>query len=338
MDIFSVYVPDSEYFPTLKEVTEFKNSYWEEKILKTELLGDNVFSYLKPEGMISMRLSHPEHALSFDRVPRRNNDNFKTSQSSGDKFSEFDFQKLGDFYVGDMIKLSRVDTISVPGENTNIPCQMYFMTERFFITGAEYMAEGRLLFHSSMRQVRDLVDAEGYMIVKDRKETLKLKNIKVEQTLRFQNKQPRFCQEVYDETTKSLHIMSDEEFTSLCSVLDNSLREGCVQVVTNIHIDDASQVASKMWKSASVCDIQLAGAVQGVKGSESNNIILGLTDTATISLGRLFDRICTDFVRLGNEGFECYDSFTNKVEKVKMPVGAVLSDLPAKAEISPFKG
>ena len=283
MDIFRVYVPDTEYFPTMKEVTEFKNDFWEDKILRNEILGENVFSYLKPEGMISMRLSHPEHVLLFDR-------------------------------------------------------QLYFMIETFFISGAKYMAEGRLLFHSSMRQVRNLVDTEGYMIMKDRKETIKLKNLKVEQTLRFQNKQPRFCPEVYDETTKSLHIMSDDELSSLCSLLDNSLREGCVQVVTNIHIDDASQVASKMWKSASVCDIQLAGALHGVKGSESNNIILGLTDTATISLGRLFDRICTDFVRQGNEGFECYDSFTNKIEKVKMPVGVVLSDLPAKAEISPFKG
>ena len=68
-----------------------------------------------------------------------------------------------------MLELCRVDTISVPGENTNIPCQLYFMIETFFITGAEYMAEGRLLFHSSMRQVRNLVDTEGYMIMKDRK-------------------------------------------------------------------------------------------------------------------------------------------------------------------------
>ena len=56
MDMFREYVPKNEYFPTVKEVTDFKNEFWEEKILKTEMLEENVFTYLKPEGMISMRL------------------------------------------------------------------------------------------------------------------------------------------------------------------------------------------------------------------------------------------------------------------------------------------
>ena len=106
MDLFREYVPSNEYFPTLSEVIEFKNQYWEDKILRTELLGENVFSFLKPEGIASMRLSHPQHALSFDRVPRRNPEGCKTSQTSCDNFSEFEFKKLGDFHVGDMIKLS----------------------------------------------------------------------------------------------------------------------------------------------------------------------------------------------------------------------------------------
>lgn len=106
MDSFREYVPSNEYFPTLSEVIEFKNQYWEDKILRTELLGENVFSFLKPEGIASMRLSHPQHALSFDRVPRRNPEGCKTSQTSCDNFSEFEFKKLGDFHVGDMIKLS----------------------------------------------------------------------------------------------------------------------------------------------------------------------------------------------------------------------------------------
>jgi hypothetical protein len=155
MDMFKEYVPSTEYFPTVKEVTDFKNQYWEDKIMKTEMLDGNVFSYLKPEGMISLRLSHPEHAFSFDRVPRRNPTGDKTSQSSGDKFSNFSYRKLGNLYVGDMIKLSQVDYISVPGGNERIPCQMYLLIKEFYITGTSYMAEGFVFFHSSMRQMRD---------------------------------------------------------------------------------------------------------------------------------------------------------------------------------------
>ena len=47
------------------------------------------------------------------------------------------------------------------------------------------------------------------------------------------------------------------------NMLEDSLVTGCVQIVTNIHIDDASQVQSKVCKSASVFDIQIAGAPPG---------------------------------------------------------------------------
>ena len=338
MDMFKEYVPPTEYFPTVKEVTDFKNEYWEEKIMKTEMLDGNVFSYLKPEGMISLRLSHPDHALSFDRVPRRNPSGDKTTQSSGDKFSDFSFRKLGNFFVGDMVKLSRVDYISVPGENQRIPCQMYLLITAFYITGTSYMAEGFMLFHSSMRQMRDRVTTDSFIIVKDKLESFKLADLKLEQTLRSQNVQPIFCPSVYDEQNQVLVRMTDLQVTSINTLLEVSLQTGCVQVVTNLHIDDASQVNSKVWKSASVFDVQLAGAGAGIKGNEFNNMILGLTDTATISLKRLFDGICADFVRLGSTGFECFDMFTKQIEKVKVPVAAVLSDLPAKAEISPFTG
>ena len=70
MDLFREYVPATEYFPTLKEITEFKNEYWEDKIMTTDILEENVFSYLKPEGIISMRLAHPEHALSFESTKK----------------------------------------------------------------------------------------------------------------------------------------------------------------------------------------------------------------------------------------------------------------------------
>ena len=51
---------------------------------------------------------------------------------------------------------------------------------------------------------------------------------------------------------------------------------------------------------------------------------------------RLIIGICHS--RLERDGFECYDDFTGKIEKVKIPIGAVLGDLPAKAEITPFTG
>ena len=40
------------------------------------------------------------------------------------------------------------------------------------------------------------------------------------------------------------------------NMLEDSLVTGCVQIVKTIHIDDASQVQSNVWKSASVIDIQ----------------------------------------------------------------------------------
>ena len=132
------------------------------------------------------------------------------------------------------------------GEIANIPCQMYFRIQSFFINGSDYMAEGILLVHSSMRQMRQRVATKGYILLKNRKEAVKLSNLRLNQSLRHQNIEPMFCYEVYDETTRSLTRMTEEELAGVCSELDDSLREGCVQVVTNIHIDDASQVNSKM--------------------------------------------------------------------------------------------
>ena len=222
--MFREYVPDHEYFPTLKEVTDFKNEYWEEKILKTEMLDENVFTYLKPEGMISLRLSHPKHAFSFDRVPRRNDGGVKTSQSSGEKFSKFDFLKLGDFYVGDVIKLIRVDMILVPGERQRVPCQMYLMIQSFYVSDSDYFAEGNLFFHSSMRQMRDLVDVDSYIKLKDSWISIKMKDLKLEQTLRHHNLLPTFCPSVYDERQQAMIRLSAQELASFESKLDVSLR------------------------------------------------------------------------------------------------------------------
>jgi hypothetical protein len=55
-------------------------------------------------------------------------------------------------------------------------------------------------------------------------------------------------------------------------------------VVTNIHVDDDCQVQRKVWESASVCDIQIAGGQAGVKGKEFNNIIVVLSDYIELQL------------------------------------------------------
>ena len=140
-----------------------------------------------------------------------------------------------------------------------------------------------------------------------------------------------------ENTPDILYGLPAGELHALENSLNISEQRACVNVVVNLHVDDASQVQSKMWKSASVCDMQFAGAGAVVKGGEYNNVILALTDTSSISLKRLFDGMVGEFKRLEN-GFKCYDSFSDKVETVKAPIAAVFCDLPAKAEVTPFKG
>ena len=339
MEILQIYVPRTEYFPTFLKVVNFKNKFWEGKLLETKEMDGNIFTFLRPEGMIALRLANPKHALEFDRVPRRNLGGLTTTQSSAKKFCEFQFRKLGNLLVGDLVKLGWMEEVSVEGQVQKIPCQMYFLITDFYIEQSTYKADGKYFIHSSSQQPRLRVPEECFMQVKDKKAVVNFEALKFEDTLRFSNDHPRYCPYMYDEAApRTMHLMPDEDFRSINTSLELSMRRGCVQVVTNIHIDDASMVQSKVWKSASVCDIQIAGAPPGIKGNEFNNMIIGLTDTSKISLRRLFDGVCEQFVRLGTEGFECYDSFTNKIEKVKLPVAAVFSDLPAKAEITPFTG
>ena len=77
---------------------------------------------------------------------------------------------------------------------------------------------------------------------------------------------------------------------------------------------------------------QIAGAKQGYKGSESNNMILALTPTTKISLKRLFDTVTEDLVNLQDDGFEAFDCFSGEVVKVKLPVTCIQGDLPAKGK------
>ena len=343
MDIMKMYVPATEYFPTIKEVIDFTFDYWHNKILETRIDEGNVLAFLRPEGILAMRLSNPIQSLTFDRVPRKNANNEVTSQSSSGKFNSFEFMKLGDFLKGDLVKLKNVGEIAMEGYEGKVPCQFYFQITAFYIKEEEYKVEGNYFFHSSLPEMtclRDRVnDNDAFILVKNVKGDLNFQDLKFDQTLRSRNIQPTYSRYMYDEATPNLmYMMSDPLFQETQNSLGVSEQAGCLNIVINIHIDDASMIQSKMWKSASVCDIQLAGSPAGVKGNEFNNIIVGLTDTSKISLKRLFDGICGEFVNINRDGFECYDCFTGKIEKVKAPVAAVFGDLPAKAEISPFKG
>ena len=178
-----------------------------------------------------------------------------------------------------------------------------------------------------------------YILVNSLNEDIPFENLTYDQTFRSKNLRPTFSRFEYSENNPSLLTpMRNDDYEEIVNSLALSEQQGCVQVVCYLHIDDASQVQSKMWKSASVFDIQLAGAPAGIKGGESNNMILALTDTSKISLRRLFDNMCGEFQRIDAEGFTCFDCFSGKVEKVKMPIAAVFGDLPARAEITPFKG
>ena len=341
MDILKIYVPLAEYFPTFREVADFKFEHWESKIFESRVEDGNVFSFLHP-GIIAMRLANPVLSKSFDRVPRKSSKVEITSQISAEKFKTFEYRKLGNFLQGDVIKLSKPGKITMEGYVEKVQCQLYFQVEGFYIEGNQYSMTGKFYFHSSlpeMNYLRDRVnDTDCFIQIKNLVGDLVFDKVCFKQTLRFQNQQARFSKFRYDESTPPvLYQIPTSDLTDIQNSLTISERDACVQVVTNLHIDDASQVQSKMWKSASVCDIQFAGTPAGMKGNEHNNVILSLTDTSKISLKRLFEGIGGEFQRLSS-GFHCFDSFSGQVELVKAPIAAVLCDLPAKAEITPFTG
>ena len=343
LDILRVYVPVTEYFPTMDDVVNFKNEFWESKIFETRIDQGNVFSFLRPEGMVALRLGNPVLSGLFDRVPRKTLNSDITTQSSASKFKEFAFRKLGNLLVGDLVQLDFEYKIVMEGHAEKVPCKVFFHIQGFYIQGSEYKVEGKYFFHSSLQEMQYLRARVGnndcFIMIRNLVGDLKFGDMKYCHTLRSRNQQPSYCPYMYDEgTSQFMYQMPGQQLDEIKNSLNISMQESCVQVMCNLHVDDASQVSSKMWKSCSVFDLQLAGAPAGVKGGESNNIILGLTDTSKISLKRLFDGMCEEFVRLERDGFECFDCFTGKIEKVKLPVGAVFGDLPAKAEITPFIG
>ena len=69
-----------------------------------------MLSYLKPQAIVKMHLAHPEKSMSFDRCSREDVDNRfgLTSQSSADRYREFDHVKAGDLLVGDFFPLPQI--------------------------------------------------------------------------------------------------------------------------------------------------------------------------------------------------------------------------------------
>ena len=148
---------------------------------------------------------------------------------------------------------------------------------------------------------------------------------------------PVYSMFLYDENDPgNLIVMPARDLACLEARLENSLQDPAILVPINVHLDDASMVSTKAWKSASLVQIQIAVAEPGFKGSESNNMIIALSPTTNISLKSLFDNLIQDLLNLQEEGFEAYDCVTGKVVKVKMPVCCVQGDLPAKGEIIPL--
>ena len=113
---------------------------------------------------------------------------------------------------------------------------------------------------------------------------LELTELNFRNSLRWQNSVPTYSSFIFDESNNQyLGNLDDRLYNQVKTKLDASLRDDFVKIPINIHIDDASMVLSKVWKSGSVCGIQISGAQPGQKGNEHFNMILCLTPTMKIS-------------------------------------------------------
>merc|ERR1740137_98919 len=133
LDVFRLYVPEEEYMPTMEDVVEYKNEFWERKLYETRNEDGNVLSFLRPEGMISLRMGNPKLSSLFDRVPRKTQNSEITTQSPAEKFKSFTFRKLGNLLVGDLVELSDVGEIVMEGYDVKIPCKIFFHIKGFYI-------------------------------------------------------------------------------------------------------------------------------------------------------------------------------------------------------------
>ena len=325
----------------------FRFSYWEDKLFSKRTVGNSILASLRPEGMVSMRLGNPTKTDLFDRCPRSsvNSAGVKgiTSQSSALKYKQFQFSKLGEFLRGDLVQLEGEDDIR--NENGEVQsCSTYLHIKSFTREESLYCATGDIFIHSSSQVIqRNAVQLEShdcYVSVKNKRAQLKrLEDLKFNMTLRANDKVPKYSKFVYNEDNPSqMEILDPAALLQIETRLQHSLDDPAVVVPVNVHLDDASMVATKMWKSASVVSIQLAGAESGYKGSDSNNMIIALSPTLKISLKSIFENLIADLVNLQEDGFEAFDCFSNAVVKVKLPVACIQGDLPAKGEVTPFTG
>ena len=200
MDVLKIYVADTEYFPSFNDIVNFKFDYWENNIIVTRETEGNVFTFLKPEGMISLRLAHPVHAL------RKNPGNVITSQSSAQKFQKFEFRKLGDLYVGDIVQMRGLGEVAVEGQVDKVSCQLYFQILGFHIQGKSYKVEGQYFIDSTLPQLTNRVNQDCLLKIKLRTDILDFEDIKLEDTLRYRSEQPSFCRYIYDEAAPQFKL------------------------------------------------------------------------------------------------------------------------------------
>ena len=314
---------------------------------QTLLDGNNVLAYLDPAGLISLRLSNPRHSHNFDRTMRKSYDKQGTqgisSQSSATKFISLDFRKLGKILRGDLVALGEPGNLRVQGFANRQPCRYFFHVNKFHKKDDEYFATGSIWVHSSFVGLQPFVaqleSHDCYVSVAEMSSVEKsFSLLDYESSCRALQIDPIYSSVIYsDNNPGTLGLLTPAQRNSLARRLEDSLEDSAVKVPINIHCDDASMVTSKMWRSASVIGCQIAGATAGVKGSEHNNFIVALTPTVKISLKRVFDEVIQKLVFL-EDGFDTFDCFSGQVEKVKIPVTIVMSDLAAKAEVTPLKG
>lgn len=217
--------------------------------------------------MIGMRLGNPKKANLFDRSPRtlHNQAGVKgiSNQSSALKYQSFEFRKLGLFLTGDLIELETLGDIKTPGQNESQPCTLYFHVKSFNIKDLDYNVTGDIFIHSRFQGLRQnlaqLESEDCYVGVKNmRGTTKKMEDLKYDRTLRANDQNPVYSRLVYDEADPgNLVTMSNPEWLQLDQRLEVSKDKAVVQVPLNLHLDDASMVVTKMWKSASVVTIQV---------------------------------------------------------------------------------
>lgn len=225
---------------------------------------------------------------------------------------------------------------------TTILSQLYLQIDSFFIKGKEYFVECSVFIHSSSQVVQRIKRncGQGFIKIITPYEIIPFSHAVNLHCMRKQNVEVNFLDLSLDLEGCSIQRM--EDYHEICGKLENSLVKNFVVCPINLHVDDASMTRMKTWNSASVMSMQLAGAVNPGKGKDENNHIVCLTPTKKNShmqsQRRMFEKIISNELLASSEGFECYDCFSGKKERIVIPVGIVAADLPSKSDVTPFIG